>query len=739
MKVLHIIGGGDVGGARTAVISVVARMRRSIDVKLVSFREGDFAESARAAGIPVIVVETKTLASDCRRLRRIIDEYKPDILHCHGARANMMGTLLKKSAGLPLVTTIHSDYRLDYLGSPFRQMTFGTINALSLRKVDYYTCVSDRMARIMISRGFDPQRCFAIYNGIDYDVQAEKPDRAAFWRQYGYAWEPGDTVCVIAARLTKVKDIPTLLRAMKTTAEQVPRLHLVIAGDGEDRESLLAQTASLGLSDRVTFAGWVSDMPAFFAAADMNVICSLSEIFPYSISEGIREGCATVVSDVGGLSELVEHGYSGYIFQPGDDAALAKTLISLAGDEALRKTFSERLFRRASEKFSLDRMAADQIGIYETVLRRHAVTGKRRGVTICGAYGKGNAGDDAILDAVIREMRGIDADMPIRVLSRDPMKTKLEHRVDSVFTFNLPAVLRCFSRSEMYINGGGSLMQDVTSVRSLRFYLWTLNAARRRGLKVMMYGCGIGPLLRESSRRRTARVLNRSVDVITLREDDSFRLLQEIGVTEPVIRLAADPALILTPADEAVLSPVLDELGIRPDGRYLAVCVRPWTGFDPSAAAAAAEHAYRTYGWTPVLLPIELPRDASACDAVQQALKCPCIRVTQRYSAEVTIGLLTRMRGVLAMRLHALVFAAAAGVPSAGISYDVKVAGFLRYLGTQSFCELEKADAETLCRLTDELSREDRETVRVHTQHLRELEAVNSESAAAALQSCRHP
>ena len=733
MRVLHIIGGGDVGGAKTAVISVVARMSRTIDVRLVSLREGDFAQSAREAGIAVDVVETSNLPSDLRRLRGLIRSFRPDILHCHGARANMMGAILKRTERLPLVTTIHSDYRLDYLGSPLRQISYGTINAVALRAVDYYTCVSDRMSRIMISRGFDPQRCFAVYNGIDYDHWAEKSDRAVFWRGYGYEWREGDVVCVIAARLTKVKDIPTLLRAMKTASEKAPRLHLVIAGDGEDRESLGALVGSLGLEDRVTFAGWVSDMPSFFAAADINVICSLSETFPYSVSEGIREGCATVVSDVGGLSELVENGFSGYIFQPGDDRALAGALVTLAKDEALRATFVRRLFDRASQKFSLDRMAADQIGIYETVLRRFPKRNERAGVTICGAYGKGNAGDDAILHAVINEMRMIDADMPIRVLSRNPMDTKLDYRVDSVFTFNLPAVLRCFSRSALYINGGGSLMQDVTSARSLWFYLWTLRAAKSQGLRVMMYGCGIGPLLRESSRRRTARVLNACVDAVTLREDDSRALLEELGVTKPQIRLAADPALTLPRASEAELAPVCEELGIREDGKYLAVCVRPWPGFDAKGIAEAADYACRTYGWTPVLLPIELPRDAASCREVAQALHCPYITVEHRYSAEVTIGLLARMQGVLAMRLHALIFAAAAGIPAAGISYDVKVSGFLRYLGTERFCGLEEADCKTLCGMIDAMAAEDPETVRRNTKRLLELEAVNRDCAAALL------
>ncbi|MCI6909627.1 MAG: glycosyltransferase, partial [Clostridiales bacterium] len=215
MKILHIIGGGDVGGAKTAVISLAARLGQTLDVKLVSFRAGDFADAARRAGIDTEVIPTRNLLSDYRRLYKLVCAYRPDILHCHGARANLMGTLLKRKLALPVVTTIHSDYKLDYLGSPLRQFTFGAVNACALRKVDYYTCVSDRMVRTMISRGFDPQRCFAIYNGIDYTPPLPKPDRAAYWRGYGYAYTPGDVVCVIAARLTKIKDIPTLLRAMR--------------------------------------------------------------------------------------------------------------------------------------------------------------------------------------------------------------------------------------------------------------------------------------------------------------------------------------------------------------------------------------------------------------------------------------------------------------------------------------------------------------------------------------------
>ena len=158
MRILHLIGGGDVGGAKTHVISLVSRLKDYCEVKLVSFREGPFAEDCRAAGIDTVVDESRSIGAAYRRLLKIVDEFHPDVLHCHGARANMMGVLMKWKRAIPTVTTIHSDYRLDYLGNLRKHLTFGVINRFCLRLMDYYTCVADRTARMMISRGFSPSR-----------------------------------------------------------------------------------------------------------------------------------------------------------------------------------------------------------------------------------------------------------------------------------------------------------------------------------------------------------------------------------------------------------------------------------------------------------------------------------------------------------------------------------------------------------------------------------------------------
>ena len=162
MKILHLIGGGDVGGAKTHIISLASRLGSHCTVLLVSFRDGDFVTDARAAGINVVVVENHSLVRDRKQLISIVRDYQPDIVHCHGARANMMGVMLKNKFRLPVVSTIHSDYRLDYMNTLRKQLTFGMINRVCLRKIDYFTCVAKRTARMMASRGFRAANIFTI-------------------------------------------------------------------------------------------------------------------------------------------------------------------------------------------------------------------------------------------------------------------------------------------------------------------------------------------------------------------------------------------------------------------------------------------------------------------------------------------------------------------------------------------------------------------------------------------------
>ena len=706
MKVIHLISGGDSGGAKTHVLSLLQNLNKTITAQLVCFRDGPFAEEARQMGIPTVICGGNNIPRLRRQLTDYIRQGGYQVIHCHGARANMVGALLRRSTGLPVVSTVHSDYKLDYMGRPLSRLTFGNINAWALRRLDYRIGVSDAMVDLLIDRGFAPDRFYAIYNGIDFTPAPDQGDRLPYLRSLGANVDEDSVVVGIAARLNPVKDMSTLIRGFAAAYAQCPRLRLVIAGDGEEREKLTALAKELGVEKQVTFAGWISGgMDRFYSALDVNALTSLSETFPYALTEGARFHLATVSTAVGGIPYLIDEDVNGYLFAPGDWQALGRRLAALGNDDGLRRRLGEKLYEKASTQFSIQKTVDTQLHIYEEIIRRHSrPRAKRDGVVICGAYGRGNAGDDAILEAILQEMRAIDPDMPVLVLSKDPRATRLAYRVRSVSRMDIPAWRRAMRHAKLYINGGGSLIQDVTSRRSLWFYLHNIQSAKRCGCKVQMYGCGIGPVTRENHRKLAARVLNRYVDVITLREPDSQAELRTMGVTAPEILLTADPALTLRPASADETDSVLLRSGIPPQGRYICFALRRWKGFEEKAPlfGAAAKYAYETYGLTPVFTAVEKHQDPAASRLAARGLDIPHYFLDDAGGAGTIIGALSRMEVVVSMRLHALIFAAGQGIPLVGVVYDPKVSAFLRYIGQDLFTDLDALTEEALRAMIDQ-------------------------------------
>ena len=739
MKVITLISGGDTGGAKTHVHSLLQGLQKHIEAHMVCFTEGPFTQEARELGIPTEVITGHNIFRTVSILRKKIIDGHYDIIHCHGARGNLIGSMLRRSTGLPVVSTIHSDYRLDYLGRPFSRLTYGTLNAIALRKLDYYIGVSDAMVDQLIERHFDPQRIFSIYNGLDFTPRPVAMDRETFFRSLDFPVSPEDVVVGIAARLNPVKDISTLIRGFAKAHAAFPRLKLAIAGDGEEMDSLKRLAKELGVEKDVCFAGWLSDVDSFYHALDINTLTSLSETFPYSLTEGARAQRPTVASRVGGVPYLIEHGVTGLLFDPGDSDALAHCLQMLCESADLRERLGQQLYQRAKTDFSLESTIQKQMKIYEDILRLQARPRRKRdGAIICGAYGRGNAGDDAILEAIIAEMRQIDRDMPIWVLSRNPKATRLAYRVNTIYTFHMPAFLRRMRKSALYINGGGSLMQDATSRRSLWFYLLTISSARRMGCKVMMYGCGIGPIRHPSNRRRAAQVMNRCVDIITLRDSHSRQELADMGVTAPEILLSADPTVILPAAPREAAEGLLESQGLDPKAHFLGISVRPWPGFRDRAPifAQAIDYVYETYGLIPVFLPIEARLDTDAAEHVASFLtKAPRHIMPACDRSASTIGLFARMDTVLSMRLHALIFSASHSVPLVGVVYDQKVSSFLESVGQNLYMDLRELSAGALCAMLDKAiaSGRDREQLTRSVERLRELERHNIQAARRLL------
>ena len=695
-----MIGGGDVGGAKTHVLSLVSKLSEDNDVLLISFREGEFAEDARKLGINTRVIKSKNPLRDIRELKKTVADGGFDIVHCHGAKANVMAALIKRHIKVPVITTVHSDYRLDYMGSLVKMLTNGLLNTVALRALDGYIGVTNAFIDLLIERGFDPYKLYTLNNGIDFDISPQPAtSREEYLSRLGIHCDENTVVCGIAARFHPVKDIGTAIRAVAKAAPSCPGLRLILGGDGEEAENLKALVEELGMSDRIIFAGWIDDMDSFLGAVDISIISSVSEGFPYSILESARAKCTMVSTPVGAMPEVISNGRDGLLFDVGDVSALAAHLEYLYKNPDVRNQFAEHLFEKAKENYSFRAMVSAQLSIYERAIEmRNRRQKKRDSVVVCGSYGRGNAGDDAILKAVIREIRDVDDCTKICVMSKNPLQTKKRLRVRAIYTFNIFKMFSAMLRSHLYINGGGSLIQDSTSSRSLYFYLLTLFAAKISGCKVMMYGCGIGPVNRKDNRRLSARVIDKNVDCITLRDPDSYDELRKMGVSKPQMKLAADPTLSIRPADEEAVIAALAAEGIDPCEKYLCLAMRNWKDIDSvlSEIAKVADYAARQHNLKIALIAMEHKKDLPIAEKLCGMISAPCVIIRNEYDVHTVIGILSKMRIIMAMRLHALVFGAGQGVATIGIAYDHKVTGFMNYIGREMCVPYDECSQDVL-------------------------------------------
>lgn len=722
MKIIHLISGGDVGGAKTHVYTLLSGLAKTDEVLLVCFKSGPFVEEAAALGIPTQVMDG-SLRSSVRQLTTLIRERGFEIVHCHGSRANLVGSMLKKKLDLPTVTTVHSDYRRDYMGRPLAALTYGMLNRHALRKMDYWIGVSDVTVDMLNERGFDPNRTFVIFNGVPIRTDPPALDRNAYLRSLGIEPTEHMTVFGIAARINPVKDMTTLIRAFSSAVQTCPEIRLIIAGDGEQRQQMEALASQTCPKGTVVFAGWIEDTHSFYSAIDVNMLTSVSEGFPYALPEGASRRCATIATRVGGVPSLVKHEVNGLLFEPKDVETLSGYMIRLAQNPEQIRRFGEQIFEDTKSRFSVEATVRRQREIYETILRRceRAKTHPRDGIFICGAYGKGNSGDDAILKSMVTELRKRDPDIPICVASRSPKQTAKDVRARGIYTFRTGKIRRQLKKTSLYLSGGGSLIQDSTSSRSLWYYLSSIRTAKKQGCKVMMFSCGIGPVRWKANRRRASRIIESCVDLITLRDEASLAEFRSLPVTSVPTLVTADIALLIPPAPESELLRCCAEAGLDAEGRWMLIAPRPWDGMRQHYGdfSRAAVYAAQTYGLTPVFLAMEPGKDHAVCEdlAAMTAGQTPCLVLDAPEEASLAAGLIRRADCVLGMRLHSLILAAAGGIPFSGVAYDPKVSGFMEYVHQGTCCELADVTAEKLCAMVD-FMQSHRESYRRVTENL---------------------
>ena len=357
-------------------------------------------------------------------------------------------------------------------------------------------------------------------------------------------------------------------------------------------------------------------------------------------------------------------------------------------------------------------------------------------IVISGYYGFNNAGDEALLTAILASLRAFEPKADITVISGNPGNTIVKHQVKSLYRFAAVRLLRAIGEADLVISGGGSLLQDVTSKRSLIYYLSIIAAAKWKGSKVMLFAQGIGPIRNRLMRLLTRLVVNKA-DAITVRDRDSAEELARMGVPSAKVEVTADPVLMLNPESKVMGKAILAEAGLDPYKPIIGVSVREWPENQRclKQLATALGKLSEKYNAQIAVLPLQVSMDLKDSLLLQSYL--PKIRnrvalLQGDYSTEEFLSIIGSFRLLIGMRLHALIFAAVMKVPLMAISYDPKVDSFLKVIGTEAVGTVETLDARNVEKAAEDLWGRKSQLQEEHLVSMREL-AQSTVSKAFAL------
>ena len=310
-------------------------------------------------------------------------------------------------------------------------------------------------------------------------------------------------------------------------------------------------------------------------------------------------------------------------------------------------------------------------------------------IVISGYYGLGNSGDEALLKSIVNDLRKISPDLTVTALSGNAQMTERKYKISTVNRFNIFSVFRELKKAKMLISGGGTLIQDATSTKSLIYYLAIIYLAKKLGLKVMLYANGLGPI-KERNIGLVKYVLNK-VDLISLRENISLDEIKRCGITKPEVIVTADPAFNLVPSNDEKTNALMEKFNIPLDERLIAVSVRDCFGVkkDFPEKIARTLDLICEKGYFPVFIPMQISNDLNISLEIANKMNHRSSIIDDEIDVSDMLSIIGKADIACGMRLHMLIFASVMKVPRAGIAYDPKIKGFMDYMGQTTYVELE--------------------------------------------------
>jgi glycosyltransferase involved in cell wall biosynthesis len=370
-RVLHLrVVSGRGGGPEKTLLNSPRCLDDRYRVRLAYIRpegdpEYDIPARAAARGVELADIPERS-GADPRtvwQLARELASFRPDLLHAHDYKTNLLGLILGRCFRIPVVTTLHG-----YVQRGGRLELYYLLDRLSLPLLDHVISVSPDLDRHAGEARVARSRRSMIENAIDTDEYVRRADRAAARERLGIP--PGRLLVGAVGRLSEEKGFDVLLRATHRLVQHGLDLGLVIAGEGEARPALAALIAELGLGDRARLLGHQADVKGVFEALDLFALSSRREGLPNVVLEALALEVPVVATRVAGVPRLIRDGENGVLVEPGSAEELARGMEQLLRDAGARDRLARAGRRTVVERFGFANRMRKVRGVYDALLAR---------------------------------------------------------------------------------------------------------------------------------------------------------------------------------------------------------------------------------------------------------------------------------------------------------------------------------------------------------------------------------
>jgi glycosyltransferase involved in cell wall biosynthesis len=397
IKVLHLITTPIVGGPGRLILSSATRIDRSrFQVSIASClkrRENELLQEARSRSIPCYWIPMHSTFDPLplAQLATLLLRLKIDIVHTHGYRSNLMAFLTAHAAGARIVATAHG-----WTGESNRVRLYERVDRLLLKKMDRVVAVSEKKRMELVQLGISPEKIRSVPNAILLPDPLSIPKLRAQARQR-LGVSDGEIVVGSVGRLSPEKGHRDLLLVLPEIFDRVNKTQVVIVGDGHERQELERLSSKLGIGSRLVFTGYLPNAMEILAGFDIFVLPSHSEGLPIALLEACGLGMACLATDVGGVSEVIVHGKSGWLVPPKSPEQLSQGLIRLLTDSEGRHQMGREAARQVRERYNIDARVKSEEELYSELMNRTrnhtaSLASLKKAARPSLSFGKGRSG-----------------------------------------------------------------------------------------------------------------------------------------------------------------------------------------------------------------------------------------------------------------------------------------------------------------------------------------------------------